>query len=176
MVAHGLLSRLFDVPSGPLSSDILIGFAVNSHKYVNVRGCIFTARIRRMTEGNSFSLFTLARWGYPISGLDLGGGNPIPGPDGGYLIPGPDGGGYPILLMGGTPSKIRMGGTWDGVPHSRLDGSTPLDGSYPIQDWMGYPCPRLDGVPPPISKASTCYAVGGVPLAFTQEDFLVFNV
>ena len=30
--------------------------------------------------------------------------------------------------------------------------------------------------PPPIAQssiASTCYAVGGVPLAFTQEDFLV---
>ena len=33
------------------------------------------------------------------------------------------------------------------------------------------PNPRLDGVL--ISKASTCYAAGGVPLAFTQEDFLV---
>ena len=39
------------------------------------------------------------------------------------------------------------------------------------------PPPGLDGVhPPPIrqsSIASTCYAAGGMPLAFTQEDFLV---
>ena len=37
---------------------------------------------------------------------------------------------------------------------------------------MGYPLP---GVPPltQSSIASTCYAVGGVPLAFTQEDFVV---
>ena len=39
--------------------------------------------------------------------------------------------------------------------------------------------PHVWGVPhlsPPISQssiASTCYAAGGVPLAFTQEDFLV---
>ena len=58
----------------------------------------------------------------------------------------------------------------------RLDGVPP-----PIKDWMGYPlCQGLDGVPTvqawmgyPISKASTCYVAGGVPLAFTHEDFLV---
>ena len=121
----------------------------------------------------------------------MGEGYPVPGPDGGYLISGPDedttsqvqmggrylvsgpdvggggggtpsqvwsgypsqvwmGGGTPILLMGGTPSKIRMGGT------------------LPILDWMGYPPIRRQ-----ISIASTCYTAGGVPLAFTQEDFLV---
>ena len=45
--------------------------------------------------------------------------------------------------------------------------------------FRGTPClvggtPSLP--PPPIAQssiASTCYAVGGVPLAFTQEDFLV---
>ena len=42
------------------------------------------------------------------------------------------------------------------------------------------PRPGLDdrGTPPPIrqsSIASTCYAAGGVPLAFTQEDFLVLT-
>ena len=79
-------------------------------------GTIFTARIRRMREGNIFSLFTL-----------VGGGNPISGPDGGGGVPHPaDGGthpksgrGYPILLTGRLPpSKIRTGGT----PHPRLDG------------------------------------------------------
>ena len=107
--------------------------------------------------------------GYPIPGPDWGvphprsgrGGvqYPIPGLDRG--VPHPADGGYP-------PSKIRMG-------------------VLPIQDWMGYPLPhQQDGVcplsktgwgtPPPvrrqISKVSTCYAAGGVPLAFTQEDFL----
>ena len=50
-------------------------------------------------------------------------------------------------------------------------------GGYPIYGgvphvWGGYPISR----PPPIAQstiASTCYAAGGVPLAFTQEDFLV---
>ena len=74
--------------------------------------------------------------------------------------------------MGVTPpTHPRL----DGVPpHAELDGIPP-----PIQDWMGYPSPRLEGVPPPtptrrqISKESTCYAPGDMPLAFTQEDFLV---
>ena len=40
------------------------------------------------------------------------------------------------------------------------------------------PCPGLDGVPhPPVRRqssiASTYYVAGGMPLAFTQEDFLV---
>ena len=46
--------------------------------------------------------------------------------------------------------------------------------------WWGVlppPPPGLDGVPPPLirqsSIASTCYPAGGMPLAFTQEDFLV---
>ena len=77
---------------------------------------------------------------------------PIPGLDRGYPIP---------CLDGGTPSHV-----WMGVPHPR-------------SGWGGTPCPRLDGVPPirrQIRKASTCYAVGSVPLAFTKEDFLVIRV
>ena len=82
-----------------------------------------------------------------------------------------------------------------GVPQTGLDG-----GGYPGQVWMvggylGYPQPGLDGggAPPwpgldvggtwgtphpPIrqsSIASTCYVAGGMPLAFTQEDFLVIQ-
>ena len=86
---------------------------------------IFTARIRRMREGNIFSLLTLAGGGIPHSrsrqgvphladcGVPhsrsrMGGvgvlhpvldrGYPIPGPDRGYPIPGLDEG-YSILLM-----------------------------------------------------------------------------
>ena len=90
--------------------------------------------------------------GYPISGLD--GGYPISGLDGGwrgtpsevqvggYHIPGPGGGGYPIpdLDGGGTPSQV-----WEG-PHPRSGLGVPR--VPPVQDWMGYPCPRLDGKPP----------------------------
>ena len=76
-------------------------------------------------------------------------GTPQPGLDGGgYPIPGLEGGGYPIPgLDGGGVPQVWMGG-----------GSTL-------------------GTPPPIrqnSIASTCYPAVGMPLAFTQEDFLVF--
>ena len=87
----------------------------------------FTARIRRMREGNSFSLSTLVGGGVPHPRSGWGGG-PVKDQDGGY------------------------------PPHPRLDGVSP--------------CPRLDGVPP-ISKVSTCYMAGSVPLALMQEDFLV---
>ena len=66
---------------------------------------------------------------------------------GGYPIPGLDGGACPV---GGVP----------GVPLTR-------------SGWWG----GTQGTPPPMRQSSivnTCYAVGGVPLAFTQKDFLVF--
>ena len=75
-------------------------------------------------------------------------GYPISGLGGGYPIPGLDGG-------GDTPSQVWM-----------------------VGGYLGYPPPGLDGVPPPPIKqssiVSTCYVAGGVPLAFTQKDFLVF--
>ena len=123
--------------------------------------------------------------GFPIPGLDrgypillMGGGYPIPGLDGG--VPHPRLGlGVPILLMGGTPSQV-----WTGGSHPRSGWGTSLS-----RTGCGTPWPRLDGVispppqsktgwgrrRPPVSKASTCYATGGVPLALTQEDFLVYD-
>ena len=117
--------------------------------------------------------------GYPSTGL-YGGGTPsqiqmggphlrsrqgvypIQDPAGGtssHPIPGLDGG-YHILLTGGYPHS-RSG--W-GYPGTRWDT----------------PHPGLDGVPlhvrRQISIASTCYAAGDIPLAFTQEDFLFWNV
>ena len=62
---------------------------------------------------------------------------------------------------GGTPTQVWMGGVPQGTPWPCLDGG---DGGYTP--------------PPPIrqsSIASTCYAAGGMPLAFTQEDFLVLQ-
>ena len=86
---------------------------------------IITARIRRMREGNSFSLSTLA--GGTPSQVWMGGGGtpsqvqmggyPIPGPDRrGYPIPGLDGRRYPIPGLDGGYPILLMGGTWDGVP------------------------------------------------------------
>ena len=100
-----------------------------------------------------------SEWGYPVPGPD--GGYPIPGLDGGYPIPGPDGGGYPIPGPDRRYPILLMGE----CPHPR-SGWGSIQG-YPLLSRTGW-CN-----PPPISKASTCYAAGGVPLAFTQENFLV---
>ena len=74
---------------------------------------------------------------------------------------------YGGTLDGGTPHWDWMGyppliGTGCGYPPLRLDGGNPH------QDWMGVSPIRRQS-----SRVSTCYAVGGMPLAFTQEDFLV---
>ena len=149
---------------------------------------LVTACIRRMREGNIFSLFTLSGGRYPVSGLDgvvhhprsrwgctpsqvQMGVVPHPRSRWGYLIPGLDGGiPHPRSGQGVPPSKIRM----EGTPPSKSGW-----------DILPFPHPRLDEVPASrtgwgtpsikrqISKASTCYAAGGVSLAFTQEDFLV---
>ena len=83
-------------------------------------------------------------------------------------------GGYPGYPHG----KVWMVGGTRGTPRPGLDG-----GGYPgyprpgLVGGRGYPQPGLDGVPPtPIrqsSIASTCYPAGGMPLTFTQKDFLV---
>ena len=100
-------------------------------------------------------------------------------------------GGYPIQLMGGVPhSQSRWrGGTpssWPGgTPFPGLDGGYPLPGGTPPGKGVppsaglpplgrGYPSPPTGGTSPhQTSTVCTCYAAGGVPLAFTQEDFLV---
>ena len=123
------------------------------------------------------------------------GGYPIPGLAGGYPIPGLAGGiPHPRSGQGGTPSQVWPGEypisgprgvtqvlppsqTWDGVPHQTWDGVPPWtwdwvppqdlgQGALPFGPGMGYP-------PRQISIGSTCYTAGGMPLAFTQEDFLV---
>ena len=116
-----------------------------------IRHCfiIITARIRRMREGNIFSLFTLVGRGVPCPRSGWGGGNPRSewgGTQsqvwmgwGQYPIPGPDGG-YPILLTGE-------------YPHPR-SGQV-----YCIQDWMGYPLPHPH--PPPPSEDRSALLHGG---------------
>ena len=112
------------------------------------------------------------------------------------------GGRYPsqIWMVGGYPGQVWMvGGTWGTTPLARSGWGNPphhdwmgypswLDEVPPTMtewgtphNWMGYPPPWLDGVPPPwldevpppTNIASTCYTAGGMPRAFTQEDFLV---
>ena len=143
-----------------------------------------------MGEGTVFSLFVSphlggGRGGYPSQ---VWGGVPHP-------MSGRGRGGTPsqVWSRGGTPSQVWTGWgylgypppgqdgvppppTWDGVPPPLdLTGVPPLDmgqGTPPDLGW-GNPPQTWDGVPPP-GIASTCYAAGGMPLAFTQEDFLVY--
>ena len=79
--------------------------------------------------------------------------------------------GYPISgLDRGVPLWPGLDGVppWpglDGVPPSGQDWmGYPLP---PSQNWMGYPLIRQSSI------VSTCYVAGGMPLAFTQQDFLV---
>ena len=84
-------------------------------------------------------------------------------------------------LMGGTPPQVPPHQAWWGVPQwgvpilgtpqSGLMGGTPT-GGYPIRPGRGYPPSDLAGGRYPTS-GSTWYAAVGMPLAFTQEDFLV---
>ena len=113
----------------------------------------------------------LAGGGYPIQ-LQARGGTPSSWP-GGYPIQ-LAGGGYPIQVAGGVPRPAGQGGVlrpagWGGTPSSWPRGGGPHPRSR-----QGYP-PRLGyppgwGTPPPVLAT----AAVGMPLAFTQEDFLVW--
>ena len=106
---------------------------------------------------------------------------------------------YPIMLCnitqnamgqpGGYPARSSRGGT---LPGGTLAGGYPGGGvtwpggypgwGYPGQGGTlagGYPgwgVPWPGGVPSQDNIGSTCYMAGSMPLAFTQEDFLVFVV
>ena len=99
------------------------------------------------------------------------------------------GGTYSQVLMGGrVPTQVWVGGgtylprsgRGGGVPTQVLMGGyLPWQGKYPPPIRVGTPPPRV-GTPPPRvgtpplhqdSIACACYR--GMPLAFTQEDFLV---
>ena len=95
--------------------------------------------------------------GVPPSQVQVG-GTPFPG--GGYPIPG---GALPASWMRYPPHpdlgrEYPPAWTWEGgTPHQVRS-----------QDGEEDTCNRN-------SIACTCYAVGGVPLKFTQDDFLVFK-
>ena len=68
---------------------------------------------------------------------------------------------FQVIFWGGTPVPARGYPREDRVPQLGL--------GYPRDsDWAIPPPPRHN------KRASTCYAVGTMPLAVTQEDFLVF--
>ena len=105
--------------------------------------------------------------GYPPPSRP-GWGTPNPTP--GWGAP-HSGMGYPLPHC---QDLARVPPPWDRVPphHQDLTGVPPTLGWGTPQPW--------DGVPPnhpptrQSSIASTSYTVGGMPLAFMQEDFLVF--
>ena len=76
---------------------------------------------------------------------------------------------------GGTPVPGSFPDPFQGVPKSWLGYSPP-----PGQVRMGYrPPARPEWVTPSAPgqnrRVSTCHAAGGMPLAFTLEDYLVFG-
>ena len=132
------------------------------------------SQVRTGGRGYPFWLMGLPRsgWGYPLprSGQEEG-GTPI------WLMMLPR---YPFFRSG-TPS-------WHGKgvpPVQTWEGGTPPDlgrGYHP--QYRPGKCPppiKKEGVPPiqvpgqdGNSMTCICYVAGGMPLAFTQEDFLVF--
>ena len=80
---------------------------------------------------------------------------------GGYPVPGLWVRGYPIPGLGRGYPPARSGRWGGGVPWVPPTTRT---------GWGTHPPSRQSSI------ASTCYAAGGMPLAFTQEDFLVLNV
>ena len=84
---------------------------------------IFTARIRRIWEGNIFSLFTLARGGVPHLRSEVGG----------YPISGP-GRGVPHLRFGGYPISGGVPHVWGDTPSQGgpMSGGYPMSGGDPI--------------------------------------------
>ena len=116
--------------------------------------------------------------GYPISGLMVG-GNPILGlMVGGYPIPGLMVGVYPIpgLMVGGVPHPRSDGEGYLGYPPGQVWMVEGTQGTPPGQVRMGYP-PTMTGWGTPLHQHSEhlLYAAGGMPLAFTQEDFLILE-
>ena len=108
-------------------------------------GLLVTARIRRMGEGNVLSLFT-SGWG---------GGSVQPGGGGGQSSQGRGGSVQPV---GG--GSVQLGGR-----------VSPAGGGVsPAEGERGWVSPAGGGE---VSQDRTYYTAGSMPLAFTQEDFLV---
>ena len=103
----------------------------------------FTARIRRMGEGNIFTLCVSPH-------LDVGGGTPArSGWWGGGTLVRSGWWGYPsqVWMMGGT---LARSGWWGGYPRSEVGGTPGLKGVPHPRSEVGVPWPGLDeGYPIP---------------------------
>ena len=123
-------------------------------------------------------------WGYP------GGGVPCQVQPGGYPAGGTLVGGYPARSSWGVPCQVQLGGVTlpspaGGVPW--LGVGVPCRGGYPgwgstqlgqHREYLLHGGRSAGGYPggggyPVRTTGSTCYTAGGMPLTFTQEDFLV---
>ena len=106
-------------------------------------------------------------WGTPSQVRGRVGGIPFPGPGRGW-------GGAPLLRSRGQRYQFQAGWGWGRgypflhPPPSAGWGTPPLSKTgwgTPIQDWMGY-------TPLPVVRRQS----SSMPLAFMQEDFLVYLV
>ena len=151
---------------------------VNTHMVKVVSRSVITARVRSTREGNVLTSVCPSI-------------HPSVCPRGGYP--------YPIMLCNisqnamrqwGGPGQVPpLGGYPDppwGVPGPPWGVPRPPGGFLDPPGWGGYPDPPGGSgvryppggvpsqVPPPSQdRRSTHYTAGGMPLAFTQEDFLV---
>ena len=87
--------------------------------------------------------------------------------------------GYPPDMGWGNPPDLGWGNPpldlgWGTLPLRPGMGYPPQEPGmgYPPMGWGTLPGPEM-GYPDRSCIASTCYAAGSMPLAFTQEDFLV---
>ena len=97
----------------------------------------------------------------PLDPCPFWGGTPVTGP---RSLP------RGVPQHGIPPSQVRMG-----VPQDRVSPWPGMGYTAP-HPGMGYTAPQ-PGIGYPLgenSRGSTCYVAGRMPLAFTQEDFLVF--
>ena len=128
---------------------------------------VVTARILRMGMVLISQVCGCPQGGTPVPGSSLVSGFPRGDPSSRFfprsLVPGlfsggtpvPAGGGTLVLASGSTPERVGVPPSWDW--------------GNPSWDWCTPPPPKRQN-----SRASTCYVAGGMPLAVTQEDFLVF--
>ena len=119
----------------------------------------------------------------PAGGVPCQGGT-LPGPAGMGTLPGPARGTLPGGTLPGPAGGYPAGGYPGQVPPPARSGQgIPCSGGYPARSSRGGPCqggslvrypPGQDGgVPRQDNRRSTQYTAGSMPLAFTQEDFLV---
>ena len=134
---------------------------IDSFQVPNV---VVTSRVRSTREVNNMThvcLCVCSQGGTYLARGDTYLGWGVPTLAGGYL-----------LWLGGT--YLSWGGTYLGGTYLGHGGTYSGQGYLP---WPGIPTPSAKVGPPTpgrqSSTANTCYTADGMPLTFTQEDFLV---